>query len=107
MPDMVTLTFFRLIGYLYATSDFRHAIVIPFYLLLAMILQQSVLSSIKDIVIGLYLASFYYKCQKDAKRYAPEVINYLSFVLSLLDHTNEAAATTHEPVRSFHPERKI
>ena len=72
--DLILLTS---ISTIFPTSDHFHCIVTPSILTIARYLGQSLLGSLHDLVIGAYCCSLALQYQSVAKRYVPEVMNYL------------------------------
>lgn len=78
------LFLFTLIALLYSTSDHFNQIVTPASLLIGMHLSQAPLSTTADLYAGIYVASNALTFQRIAKRYIPEVVNFLVRALYLL-----------------------
>lgn len=93
-PKLDTLIFFRLIGVLFPTSDFRHPVVTPTFVFLHHILSQAKIKSRYDIAAGLFLSTLVLDFQQISKRFLPAVMNfiggvcYLGVKKSLLDAIN-------------------
>lgn len=75
---------FTLIALLYSTSDHFNQIVTPASLLMGMHLSQAPLSTTADLYTGIYIASNALTYQRIAKRYIPEIVNFLVRALYLL-----------------------
>lgn len=82
-PGLDALVFFKLIGSLFPTSDFRHPIVTPSTVFLHHILSQSKVKSRSDIASGLFLATLVLDYQQLSKKFLPAIMNFLSGVCYL------------------------
>lgn len=82
-PKLDTLIFFRLIGLLFPTSDFRHPVVTPSYVFIHQILSQARIKSRSDVASGLFLATLVLDYQQMSKRFLPSVMNFLSGICYL------------------------
>ena len=81
MPDIPTLIDFRLIGCIFACSDFRHPIATPSTLLLGQTLVQAPARSGIDILSALCVVETLIQYTHESKRFVPEAV---SFVVALL-----------------------
>eukprot|EP00042_Codosiga_hollandica_P053634 m.707834 g.707834 ORF g.707834 m.707834 type:complete len:512 (+) comp58736_c1_seq7:64-1599(+) len=82
-PPLSELFVFQVIGALFSTSDMYHAVVTPALILLAQLLSRCQLSDLASVVRGLFLVETTLKYIKESKRYIPEILNFLTGVLSL------------------------
>ncbi|KAK3817642.1 MAG: Nop14-like protein [Benniella sp.] len=83
-PMVDKLTFLRILGQIYSTSDFQHQVITPAQFLMSQYLGQCQVASIKDLVSGLMLCNIFLDYQSLSKRVVPEAINFLSSSLVLL-----------------------
>ncbi|KAG0321587.1 nucleolar complex protein 14 [Dissophora globulifera] len=83
-PKADKLTFFRILGQIYSTSDFQHQVITPAQFLMSQYLGQCQVSSVKDLVSGLMLCNLFLDYQTLSKRAVPEAINFLSASLVYL-----------------------
>ncbi|KAL9112012.1 MAG: hypothetical protein Q9227_003632 [Pyrenula ochraceoflavens] len=72
--DLILLTG---VSSIFPTSDHFHSIVTPSMLTLTRYLGQSSVTSFQDLAIGAYSSSLVLRYQVVAKRYVPEVMNYI------------------------------
>ena len=79
--DLVMLTG---ISTIFPTSDHFHSVVTPAMLTIARYLGQSSVQTAIDLTIGAYCCSLALQYQRLAKRYVPEVINYLVSAVAIL-----------------------
>ncbi|XP_038064843.1 nucleolar protein 14-like isoform X2 [Patiria miniata] len=82
-PSMDTLMYFRLVGVLFSTSDFRHSVVTPTMLFMGQILSQCPVRTCRDVASSLFLCNLFLKYVRLSKRYVPEVISYLRGLMFL------------------------
>ncbi|KAJ3275006.1 nucleolar complex protein 14 [Terramyces sp. JEL0728] len=80
-PSPGELLILRDIVDVFSTSDLQHTVVTPTMLLLAQYLEQSPIVNIKDAVSGLILCNVFYKYVVLSKRFVPEIMNYLNFII--------------------------
>lgn len=83
-PTVDKLTFLRILGQIYSTSDFQHQVITPAQFLMSQYLGQCQVGSIKDLVSGLMLCNIFLDYQSLSKRVVPEAINFLSSSLVYL-----------------------
>lgn len=79
--DLIILT---AVSTIFPTSDHFHAVVTPAMLTLGRYLGQSSVQSLHDLGIGAYCCSLALRYQRLAKRYVPEVVNYVVNALATL-----------------------
>lgn len=82
-PKLDTIIFFKFLGSLFPTSDFRHPVVTPCYIFLHHILSQCKVKSRSDIMSGLYLVTLTYDFQRISKRFLPAALNFLKGICYL------------------------
>jgi nucleolar protein 14 len=82
-PPLESLVFFKLLGVLFPTSDFRHPVVTPSFVFLHHILSQAKVRSRSDVASGLFLATLVLDFQQLSKKFLPAVMNFLSGVCYL------------------------
>lgn len=76
-PKLDTLIFFRMLGFLFPTSDFRHPVVTPCYVFIHHIFSQAKIKNRSDVASGLFLATLLLDYQQMSKRFLPAVMNFL------------------------------
>ncbi|KAF9171713.1 nucleolar complex protein 14 [Mortierella sp. AD011] len=84
LPKIDKLTFFRILGQIYSTSDFQHQVITPAQFLMSQYLGQCKASSVKDLASGLMLCNLFLDYQTLSKRIIPEAINFLGSSLVYL-----------------------
>ena len=83
-PKSDKLTFLRVLGQIYSTSDFQHQVITPAQFLMSQYLGQCQVGSVKDVASGLMLCNLFLDYQDLSKRVVPEAINFLSSSLVYL-----------------------
>ncbi|KZT60152.1 Nop14-like protein [Calocera cornea HHB12733] len=78
------LALLRLVGLLWSTSDFEHAVVNPAFLLIGQYLAQCRVRSLADITSGLFLCTLCLQYTEFSKRLVPEAIIFLNNALLYL-----------------------
>lgn len=82
-PKLDTLIFFRIVGLLFPTSDFRHSIVTPCFVFIHHILSQAKIRNRSDVASGLFLVTLILDYQQISKRFLPAAINFLNGIFYL------------------------
>ncbi|KAF8165696.1 nucleolar protein 14 [Crassisporium funariophilum] len=76
-PGLPELSFLRLLGVIWPTSDLNHAVVSPTRLLVGAYLGLGRIRSLADIASGLFLCTLSLQFEALSKRLLPEAINFL------------------------------
>ena len=76
-PGISELTFLRVIGIIWPTSDMHHPVISPARLLMGAYLGLCRVRSFGDVIRGLFLSSLFLQYELLSKRFVPEVINFL------------------------------
>ena len=79
--DLIVLTG---IGSTFSTSDHFHQVATPAMMTMARYLGQRIPRSLSDLAKGLYLCSLCLQYQRLARRYVPEVVNFVLNTLQML-----------------------
>ncbi|KAJ1927670.1 nucleolar complex protein 14 [Tieghemiomyces parasiticus] len=80
-PETTDLIQFKLIAQIMSASDLQHPVVTPMQLVMAQYLQQYPVRHPADVKAGLFMCYLLIDMQKLARRFVPEVYNYLVSVL--------------------------
>ncbi|KAJ9120818.1 hypothetical protein QFC22_002752 [Naganishia vaughanmartiniae] len=83
-PGSAELTFLRIVGLVWSTSDFSHPIGAPAELLMGQYLSQARVRSLKDMASGLFLCSIFLQFEAYSKRIIPEVLNFFATTFMIL-----------------------
>lgn len=81
MPDQKVLLLFHLIGRIFSTSDFHHIVATPAQLLIAAYLETGRITKKRHLLSALFLMQTILYCQRDSRRYSPEMISLLAPLL--------------------------
>lgn len=76
-PGLSELTFLRVIGIIWPTSDMRHPVISPARLLMGAYLGLCRIRSFGDVIRGLFLSSLFLQYELLSKRFVPEAINFV------------------------------
>ncbi len=76
-PGLDCLVFFKLLGSIFPTSDFRHPVVTPCFVFIHHILSEARVKSRSDVASGLFLVNLILDHQTLARRFLPSAMNYL------------------------------
>ncbi|KAH0840168.1 Nop14-like family-domain-containing protein [Lanmaoa asiatica] len=91
-PGLSELTFLRVIGIVWPTSDMRHAVISPARLLMGAYLGLCRVRSFGDVTSGLFLSSLFLQYEFLSKRLVPEAINFVvNATLHLAPHVFASA----------------
>lgn len=101
-PKLDTLIFFRIIGFLFPTSDFRHPVVTPCYVFMHHILSHAKIRNRSDVASGLFIVTLILDYQKLSKRFLPSVMNFLNGVCYL-----GVKKSLLDPVKPIPPFKKM
>jgi nucleolar protein 14 len=82
-PGLGTLLLFRALPHIFPVTDRSHQVVTPAMLLLCQIVSQAPVSSISDLISGLFSCGVIFEFSKEAHRLVPEAIGFLSSALRL------------------------
>lgn len=93
-PGLPELSFLRVVGLIWPTSDMNHHVVSPARLLMGAYLGLCRVRSLHDIASGLFLCTLFLQYEELSKRLVPEAINFLlNAVLHLASHKFKDAAS--------------
>ncbi|EKM59895.1 uncharacterized protein PHACADRAFT_86191 [Phanerochaete carnosa HHB-10118-sp] len=80
-PGLPELSFLRVLGLIWPTSDMNHHVVSPARLLMGSYLGLCRVRSLQDIASGLFLCTLFLQYEELSKRLVPEAINFLENTL--------------------------
>jgi nucleolar protein 14 len=83
IPHLADLFTFKIVATLFPTSDLRHPVVTPAYILLGAMLSQCQLEDANDLLGGMFIVSLCLDYVTVAKRFFPEALVFLRGVLTL------------------------
>lgn len=106
--DLVLLT---AIGTIFPTSDHFHQVVTPAILTISRYLGLKIPQKLSDYALGTYLSTLCLQYQRQAKRYVPEVMNFIQNTLCVLAPSELSKRPGnfpyHEPKESVRIERAV
>ncbi|XP_059830130.1 nucleolar protein 14 [Hypanus sabinus] len=82
-PKLDKLTYLKITGALFPTSDFRHPVVTPALVHLSQMLTKCSVTSLREVAAGLFVCCLFLDFVSFSKRFIPEVINFLLGILHL------------------------
>lgn len=82
-PNLDVMMFLRLVGRLFSTSDYKHGVVTPAFVLISQLLTRCVVESGRDIARGLLVATIALDFTAQSKRLLPAVIVFLDGIFRL------------------------
>lgn len=82
-PNLDVMMFLRLVGRLFSTSDYKHGVVTPAFVLISQLLTRCAVESGRDIARGLLVATIALDFTAQSKRLLPAVIVFLDGVFRL------------------------
>ena len=107
-PGIPELSFLRVVGLIWPTSDMNHPVISCARLLMGAYLGLCRVRSLQDIASGLFLSTLFLQYEELSRRLVPEAINFLlNAVLHLAPHTfaNEGSLPGTFPTPDFRSER--
>ena len=75
------LIYLYLVERIYPVTDFKHAVVTPMLLSVALTLSTSSVRNLSDVKVGLFLCNFILNCTKTSHRYSPELIYFFTQIV--------------------------
>lgn len=109
-PGLPELSFLRVIGLIWPTSDMNHHVASPARLLMGSYLGLCRVRSLQDITSGLFLCTLFLQYEQLSKRLVPEAINFLlNSLLHLAPHRfkGESSLPGSFPAPDFKSDRCI
>ncbi|XP_059500878.1 nucleolar protein 14 [Stegostoma tigrinum] len=82
-PGLDKLLYIKIIGALFPTSDFRHAVVTPTLVYMSQIVTKCSVTVLRDVAAGLFVCCLFLDYVSLSKRLVPEVINFLVGILHM------------------------
>ncbi|XP_020847825.1 nucleolar protein 14 [Phascolarctos cinereus] len=82
-PGLDVLIYLKITGILFPTSDFWHPVVTPALVCMSQILTKCPVTSLQDVVKGLFVCCLFLEYVSLSQRFVPELINFLAGVLHI------------------------
>eukprot|EP00794_Sanderia_malayensis_P005526 gene5526-6211_t len=100
VPGLKEIFLLSIISNIFPTSDLRHAVTTPALTYIAASLSKSYFQTSSDLISGLLVSNIAFEFVFPSKRFVPEVINYLTGILSMA--TDKSANIKYRPLFRLH-----
>ncbi|XP_019382018.1 PREDICTED: nucleolar protein 14 [Gavialis gangeticus] len=80
-PGLDLLIYLKITAILFPTSDFWHPVVTPAFLYMSQLLTKCQVTTLQDVVKGLFVCSLFQEYVSLSQRFVPELINFLLGIL--------------------------
>ncbi|XP_071413005.1 nucleolar protein 14 [Pithys albifrons albifrons] len=82
-PGLETLIYLKIISLLFPTSDFWHPVVTPAFMYMSQLLTKCRITTLQDVIKGLFICCLFLEYVSLSKRFVPELINFLLGILHI------------------------
>ncbi|NXI57063.1 NOP14 protein, partial [Chloroceryle aenea] len=82
-PGLDTLIYLKITSLLFPTSDFWHPVVTPAFMYMSQLLTKCRVTTLQDVIKGLFVCSLFLEYVSLSRRFVPELINFLLGVLHI------------------------
>ncbi|NWT01280.1 NOP14 protein, partial [Mionectes macconnelli] len=82
-PGLDTLIYLKITSLLFPTSDFWHPVVTPAFIYMSQLLTKCRITTLQDVVKGLFICCLFLEYISLSRRFVPELINFLLGVLHI------------------------
>ncbi|NXF09249.1 NOP14 protein, partial [Smithornis capensis] len=82
-PGLDTLIYLKITSLLFPTSDFWHPVVTPAFMYMSQLLTKCRVTTLQDVIKGLFVCCLFLEYVSLSKRFVPELINFLLGVLHI------------------------
>ncbi|KAM9236344.1 nucleolar protein 14 [Leptosomus discolor] len=82
-PGLDTLIYLKITSLLFPTSDFWHPVVTPAFMYMSQLLTKCRITTLQDVIKGLFICCLFLEYVSLSRRFVPEVINFLVGVLHI------------------------
>ncbi|NXF35567.1 NOP14 protein, partial [Nyctibius bracteatus] len=82
-PGLDTLFYLKITSLLFPTSDFWHPVVTPAFMYMSQLLTKCRITTLQDVVKGLFICCLFLEYVSLSRRFVPELINFLLGVLHI------------------------
>ncbi|NWV25589.1 NOP14 protein, partial [Origma solitaria] len=94
LPSLDTLIYLKIVSLLFPTSDFWHPVVTPAFVYMSQLLTKCRITTLQDVIKGLFICCLFLEYVSLSRRFAPELINFLLGVLHISLPKNQAQGYT-------------
>eukprot|EP00941_MAST-03F_sp_MAST-3F-sp1_P000651 g651.t1 len=105
-PHVGDLLILRLVSVFFSSSDFRHPVATPALLLMGQCLQQCAVRSVSDVAAGFFVVESMLSGTIDARRYTPEVLNFLNAFFASISLVKPNSVAEEETIRKARTKAK-
>ncbi|XP_009864225.1 PREDICTED: nucleolar protein 14 [Apaloderma vittatum] len=82
-PGLDMLIYLKITSLLFPTSDFWHPVVTPAFIYMSQLLTKCRITTLQDVIKGLFICCLFLEYVSLSKRFVPELINFLLGVLHI------------------------
>nr|XP_009939212.1 PREDICTED: nucleolar protein 14 [Opisthocomus hoazin] len=82
-PGLDTLIYLKITSLLFPTSDFWHPVVTPAFMYMSQLLTKCRITTLQDVIKGLFVCCLFLEYISLSKRFVPELINFLLGLLHI------------------------
>ncbi|KAM8808600.1 nucleolar protein 14 [Eudromia elegans] len=82
-PGLDTLIYLKITSLLFPTSDFWHPVVTPTFIYMSQLLTKCRITTLQDVVKGLFVCCLFLEYVSLSRRFVPELINFLLGILHI------------------------
>ncbi|NWV76033.1 NOP14 protein, partial [Dasyornis broadbenti] len=93
-PGLDMLIYLKIVSLLFPTSDFWHPVVTPAFMYMSQLLTKCRITTLQDVVKGLFICCLFLEYVSLSRRFVPELINFLLGVLHISLPKNQAQGYT-------------
>ncbi|NXN96957.1 NOP14 protein, partial [Rhinopomastus cyanomelas] len=93
-PGLDMLIYLKITSLLFPTSDFWHPVVTPAFMYMSQLLTKCRITTLQDVIKGLFICCLFLEYVSLSKRFVPELINFLLGVLHISLPKNKAQGYT-------------
>ncbi|XP_040448641.1 nucleolar protein 14 [Falco naumanni] len=83
LPGLDMLIYLKITSLLFPTSDFMHPVVTPAFMYMSQLLTKCRITTLQDVIKGLFICCLFLEYVSLSKRFVPELINFLLGVLHI------------------------
>ncbi|NXU55317.1 NOP14 protein, partial [Turnix velox] len=82
-PGLDILIYLKITSLLFPTSDFWHPVVTPAFLYMSQLLRKCRITTLQDVIKGLFVCCLFLEYVSLSRRFVPELINFLLGILHI------------------------
>lgn len=93
-PGLDVLIYLKITGLLFPTSDFWHPVVTPALICMSQMLTKCPVTSLRDVVKGLFVCCLFLEYVSLSRRFVPELLNFLLGILYIATPNKKSQGST-------------